>query len=386
MNQLTVLFLNSWYPNEVSSQNGNFIQQHARAVSLFCNVVALHVQSKNQKKEIAISKKYNKNVFEVIVYYKKINTNHISSSITKKKQRHKAYLKGYEQILKEFKSINMIHLNVILPAGFFALYLNKKYNIPFVITEHSTVFLDSNPLNHNFIEKYFVKKITKKASAICPVSIDLKNALIKYGVKGNYKTIPNVVDTNLFHYNRNKNSNKLNILHVSTLVDAHKNIKGILNVIKKISKIRNDFFFHIVGDGDIEGVKNYAKKIELESNIYTIDSQKPLNEIAKLMQKSHLFLLFSNYENLPCVISESLVSGVPVLSSNVGGIAEMISKKNGVLVNAKKEQELLESLDSILSNLVKYNGKEIAKNAILKYSYKSVGQQYLDLYNKILKF
>lgn len=386
MNKLSILFLSSWYPNEVLTQNGNFVQQHARAVSLFCNVAVLHVQSKNQNDEFKISKTYREGVYEVIVYYKKINSSSFVSSFFKKKNQHKAFIEGYSEILKEFKNIDLVHLNIILPAGIFALFLKKKYNIPFIITEHSTVFLDSNPFKYSFVEKYFVKKITKNANFICPVSIDLKNALVKHNVNGRFVVIPNVVNTKIFYFVKNNQIEKIKILHVSTLNNEHKNINGILNVIKELSILRNDFIFQVIGDNSIEDITNHAESIKLEKSLYKFHTQKPLEEIAKAMQSSNLFIMFSNYENLPCVISESLVSGVPVLASDVGGINEMISERNGILVAAKNENELLKSLIRLLNNLSDYEGANIAEEAISKYSYENVGAQYLELYKKTLEF
>ncbi len=386
MSQLSILFLSSWYPNDVLNQNGNFVQQHARAVSLFCNVAVLNVQSKQQNDKIKVCKIYNGNVYEVIVYYKKINSTSVLSSFSKKKRQHKAFLEGYSQILNEFKKIDLVHLNVVLPAGFFALYLNRKFNIPFIVTEHSTIYLNSNPISHSLIERYSVKKITRKADFICPVSIDLKNALIKYGISGNFIVIPNVVNKKVFHFVNKKEGGRIKLLHVSTLNEEHKNIKGILNVIMELSKIRKDFVFQIIGDGDIESVINYAKSIKLDKYFYDFKSQKPSEQIAKAMQSSHLFIMFSNYENSPCVISESLVCGVPVLSSNVGGIDEMISKENGILVAARNEKELLFSLNKMLNNFSPYKGIDISEKAISIYSYESVGKQFLDIYQKALEF
>ena len=385
MSRLSVLFLSSWYPNEILSQNGNFVQQHARAVSLYCDVAVIHVQSKIQKEKIRITKVYSEGVYEVIVYYRKVKSTSFLSLFLKKKLQHEAFLEGYKLIIKEFGTIDLVHLNIVLPAGFFALYLKKTYNIPFIITEHSTVYLDSNPFHHTFIEKYFVKKITGEARFLCPVSEDLKNAMTQYGVKGEYVVIPNVVDTRIFHFNKRKKTEKINILHVSTLVDGHKNVKGIINVIKELSTIRNDFIFQIIGDGDVDSLEKYAQKIKLKKCYYTFQSKKPSERIALAMKSSHLFVLFSNYENSPCVISESLVSGVPVISSDVGGIDEMITKDDGILVNAGNEEELLTNLNFMMDNLAHYNGEKIAKKAILKYSYNSVAKQYLDLYNKTIE-
>lgn len=380
---MNVLFLNSWYPNEISHLNGNFIQQHARAVSLYCKVSCLNIQGRNQSEDFEIVKQWKKNVFEVIVYYKSVESKSFYSILRKRKKTQVAYLKGFHEIIKEFKSINIVHLNVIFPAGIFALHLKKKYNLQFIVTEHSTMFLDANPNKHSWIEKYFIVKIAQKASVLCPVSEDLKFAMINNGLKGKYEVIPNVVDPS-FSYKTNKNNGIIKLLHISSLKQEHKNIYGILDVINQLSKIRNDFHLTIVGDINLDVAIAYSLKIKLNSTFLSFFGVKAPVEIANIMQSNDLFILFSNYENLPCVISEALVSGLPVISSNVGGIKEMISQENGVLVEPKNQQQLLKELNNIMNNLNNYDRNKIAKHAIKRYSYEVVGKHFFDIYKDVV--
>ena len=382
--KLNILFLASWYPNKLDTQNGNFIQQHARAVSKVCNVYVLHAVSRIQEQDFIIENNLNENVLEVVVYYKRRKSSFLNL-IKKKNIQKQAYQRGYKEILKQVKQIDLVHLNVIFTAGLFALYLKRKYKIPFVITEHWTGFLKINPLKINFLEAYYIKKIAKNASYICPVSIDLKNALIDFGIQGKFKVIPNVVNTEHFFLNTKNNTSQIKILHVSSLKNEHKNIFGILNVIKIASENRHDFKLTIIGDGDIKPILSYIKKIKLDNEFIEVRDKQPLAIIAKEMQDHDLFLLFSNYENLPCVIAESLVSGLPVLSSNVGGISEMINDKNGILVEPLNEEQLLRGLNYMLENLHAYSRKAIASEAAKKYNYGTVSKQFLSIYNKALK-
>lgn len=382
--KLNILFLASWYPNKLDTQNGNFIQQHARAVSKVCNVYVLHAVSRIQEQDFIIENNLNENVLEVVVYYKRRKSSFLNL-IKKKNIQKQAYQRGYKEILKQVKQIDLVHLNVIFTAGLFALYLKRKYKIPFVITEHWTGFLKINPLKINFLEAYYIKKIAKNASYICPVSIDLKNALIDFGIQGKFKVIPNVVNTEHFFLNTKNNTSQIKILHVSSLKNEHKNIFGILNVIKIASENRHDFKLTIIGDGDIKPILSYIKKIKLDNEFIEVRDKQPLAIIAKEMQDHDFFLLFSNYENLPCVIAESLVSGLPVLSSNVGGISEMINDKNGILVEPLNEEQLLRGLNYMLENLHAYSRKAIASEAAKKYNYGTVSKQFLSIYNKALK-
>ncbi|WP_369047924.1 glycosyltransferase [Tenacibaculum sp. UWU-22] len=380
--KLNILFLNSWYPNIVQPFNGNFIQQHARALSLCCNVACLNVEYKEQKSAFEISSVQNKGVFEVIVYIKKPMG--VLAWVKKIRRRHVAYKKGLEVIKKQFSQIHLTHLNVIYPAGFFALYLKKNFNIPYIITEHSTVYLNSNHNSFSGVKNIFIKNVVKKASKICTVSNDLKEAMMAKGYKGSYAVVPNVVNTQYFKFLDKEVIKPLKILHVSSLKEEHKNVKAILRVVKKLHKKRTDFTITIISDGNLESIKKYAENIELSKAVLKTEGAKTIENIALEMQKHDLFLLFSNYENSPCVISESLVSGIPVISSNVGGIKEMISDTNGVLVEAANETELLNKLDDMLNRITTYDRKKIAKEAKEKYSYQVVSNQFLSIYKEVL--
>jgi glycosyltransferase involved in cell wall biosynthesis len=384
--KLNILFLASWYPNKIHPKNGNFIQQHARAVSQHCNVVVLHIISNHQDKKFEVVTSNVDGIFEVIVYYKKINGNSPIHKYQKLKRRQDAHLSGYHEILNAVGKIDLTHLNVTFPAGLFALYLKKKYKIPYIITEHSTTYLPLSNYQFSIIETKWIKKIGKNSALICPVSEDLAKNMRRFGINGNYQVVPNVVDTSIFKYSSlSEPSEKVRLLHLSNLKDEHKNITGILNSIKLLSQNRNDFILTIAGDGDTQKFKEIAKDLDIPKDNIKFEGEKTIYEVAELIRKNDFFLLYSNYENLPCVISESLIMGLPVISTNVGGINEMLDDENGLLIQPKNDQELLNGLNYMIDNLKIFNRQKIAENAFHKYSAEVVSTQFLNIYTKILK-
>jgi glycosyltransferase involved in cell wall biosynthesis len=378
---LHILFLASWYPNRLEPQNGNFIRRHAQAVALKAKVAALHVISDPSKSTSEISKSWKDGVYEVVVYFPKSNT---WNPLKKLSNYLKAHRKGYEAIIAELDHIDLVHLNVFFRAGLFALELKKKHQIPYIVTEHLTAFLDSNPYKFKGYEKYFIRKIARAASLICPVSEDLRRALERFGIKGPFEVVPNVVNTKLFQNNKDRDYSKIRLLHVSTLNEAHKNFSGMLRVIKRLSKIRQDFVMTFVGNNFGVASIEKAKDLDLLNTFVRIQDEIPIQDIAALMREYHIFILFSNYENLPCVISEAHASGMIVLATDVGGVREMINKNNGSLISAGDEDALLTKLIEIMDHLVDYNITTISKEAVNRYSYEHVGQKFIDLYQGIL--
>ncbi len=379
---MKILFLSGWYPNRIHPHLGNFVQRHAEAVSGFNETASLSIcpDPDLPHKKFEADIKHINNVFTVIIYYKKTEAKFPFAKLVRYFQSQKAWQTGYREILRHFQDKpDVVHLNVAYPAGFFAMHLRKRFGIPFIITEHSTKYHLKIPQP----EKYFTKKICKRAELICPVSNHLKEVMLKKGFGKNFEVVPNVVNTDLFSISDKVPGGKIRIIHISTLAEWQKNISGILRVIKRLAASRDDFEMRIISEKDYSEAKSLAEKSGLDSIIRFYPDQ-PIENVAAILRESDLLLLFSNYENSPCVIIESLASGVPVVSTNVGGIPELISPKNGLLVNPKDEDELYEQLNRMLDAHASYDKKDMRKETIAKFSFEVVGKKFTDIYRQIL--
>lgn len=379
-----ILFIASWYPSEVSPQAGNFIRNHAQTMADSYNIAVIHAVSRKQEESVVIVEKKINNVYEVIAYYKKTTGRGLFSQRKKYKAQLEAYSLAYQKAKEQMGSFALTHLNVTFPAGLFAQYLKKTESIPYLITEHWTAFLDRDPINLKGIQKLLIKQICRHADAICPVSKDLMKAMQNFGIKGDFHVIPNVVDTDTFKPKAKKPNHVKTIVHVSNLKDEHKNISGILHSIKKLSERRSDFKLIIAGNGDIEYFHNKSIEYKIPKDLIEFKGEQSTQEVATLMQLADFFLLFSHYENLPCVIAEAHCCGIPVLSSDVGGINEMIDHTNGVLIQADNNVELLNQLNYMLDNLAQFNHEEIAANAANQYGPEAVEKSYQLVYQNIL--
>jgi glycosyltransferase involved in cell wall biosynthesis len=94
--------------------------------------------------------------------------------------------------------------------------------------------------------------------------------------------------------------------------------------------------------------------------------------------------MFSNYENFPCVIAESLMTGIPVISSNVNGIPEHVNSQNGILVEPRNEDQLEKAIVQFLNTEIVFNKDEIRQYAEAHFSYQSVGKSFDTVYRKVL--
>ncbi|MBO7455734.1 MAG: glycosyltransferase family 4 protein, partial [Paludibacteraceae bacterium] len=105
-------------------------------------------------------------------------------------------------------------------------------------------------------------------------------------------------------------------------------------------------------------------------------------QVSDEFDKADAFVLPSNYENAPVVLSESLAKGVPIIATRVGGIPEMVNETNGMLVNPGNDEELAQAMNAMLDHYNGYDRTAIRK-AGLQYSFASVGAELKQIYESV---
>jgi glycosyltransferase involved in cell wall biosynthesis len=241
----------------------------------------------------------------------------------------------------------------------------------------------------NTFKGFFRKKITqyavKRAAAVTTVSSSLKQAMQSHGLYNtNYQIVPNVVDTDLFQPFVMEKKDKKNILHVSGLDNREKNFAGILRVVNKLAQKRNDFVLNVIHNCDNSDYLPFIEDNNLHDFV-VFHGQKSGKELVKHFNEADFFVLFSNFENLPCVLIESFACGKPVIATNVGGIPDIVNQSNGILVSPKNEDELLDAILYMLDHYQDYNSTAIRNYAVEHFNEKAVGRMFLEIYEQIKK-
>jgi glycosyltransferase involved in cell wall biosynthesis len=383
--KLNILYLPRWYPNRYDPMPGLFIERHARSVAGLANVAVLYVHHDDQ-----LNTKFETEIFrddELIQY--KIYFRPFKGTVKpwvafiNFLRLIRFHRKGLKLLRKEWGNPDLVHVNVLTRLGLIALIYKLVSGTPYVITEHWTRYLPHMDNFTGFFRKLASRIVVKHASAVLPVTDNLRKAMESHGLKNkNYRIIPNVVDMEMFQIRDDNAYKKIkNFIHVSCFEDKQKNISGILRVLKKISAERNDWICHMVGEGiHLDRLKEYAKELDLDEKLVVFHGLKENEELAGMMADAEFQVLFSRFENLPVVILESYACGVPVLSTDVGGINEHMNKHLGLLIESEDESMLYEKVNYLLDQSGNYRKETIRNYALEHFSREVIGEQLYAAY------
>lgn len=380
-----ILWLCSWYPSKIDPFNGDFIQRHAKAAAAFNDIYVIYVTGDHsgriKKKEKEIQK--NEGLTEHIVYFP---TTH---SFIGRIKAHYNYLFIFKQAIRRYIVENgkpdLVHVQVPVKAGLLALWLKKRYKVPFILTEHYGIYTEEvgkdSYLNRSGIFKHYTRRIFEQANGFISVSTFLAEGVKRMVGNIEYVVVPNTVDTNLFYFKPKKQTG-FRFIHVSNMVPL-KNAEGILRAFKLYIDEGGTASLQMVGNLNVS-LARYAASLGLCNDKVCFKGVLSYQQVASAMQESDCLILFSNIENAPCVISEALCCGLPVIASNVGGVPELVNGNNSILVTAGNENELLAAMKAMSANTNQYDRKKIAEHASDSFSYSVIGKKIDDVYNEIL--
>ncbi len=375
-----VLKLCGWYPSKMDAFSGDFVQRHALSIATQMPVVAVFAVKDSSRHHggIIVEKYIGPQLEEYIFYYPR---KRLFDTLWSQYY----YLKVIRQLIPQLliqKGVPLlVHVNIVWKAAIWAFYLRKRYGWPLVITENSTEYQSGALLQFNNFgpgRKKITRIVFKNCKRFIPVSHQLGAQVNQLFGNIPFTVVSNAVDTNLFYPTHIREQGPFRLLHVSTL-NYQKNVEGLKHVFAQLVSLHRNLEITIIGPLD-QSLKDWCNENAARRSQIKLTGLIPYSKVAEYMRRADLLVLFSRYENLPCVILEAHCSGVPVVSTNVGGVAEVIDKSNGRLVENENEEELLKIIDQAIKGEITFDRNEIAKLASEKYNYTEIGKSFIKAY------
>lgn len=384
---MNVLFFTSWYPTRAHTYGGVFVREHAKAVrNAGHKVVVLHLAGPYPVRDDSLwtmdeepDPSLSEGVEAYHVFHRQFPVRGASYGL---------YLwsavGAYRRLRGNGFRPDVIHAHVY-GAGVPAAVVASRYRLPLVITEQFTGF-PRRSLSRVEVRK--ARYAFNRASRALPVSRHLREAIRNYGIDVPFEVVPNVVDTSLFFppdVERKEEGVERRLIFVGNLEPSqHKGFPTLLRALVCLRERRRDWRLDVIGEGpERSAYERSSAALGLREHVTFYGSQ-PKSVIAQMMRAADLFVLPSRFDNLPCVIVEALASGLPVVSTTVGGIPELVDERSGRLVPPEDPIALADALNDMLGQVEKFDRTAIGAAARKRYSLEVVGEQLSRIYDAVL--
>ncbi|WP_298496089.1 N-acetyl-alpha-D-glucosaminyl L-malate synthase BshA [uncultured Algibacter sp.] len=288
--------------------------------------------------------------------------------------------------------IEILHVHYAIPHAY-AAYMAKKMlqeeniYVPIVTTLHGT---DITLVGSHPFYKPAVTFSINKSDAVTTVSQSLKDDTLRlFDIKNDITVVPNFIDLEKYNHGFTDcqrgmmaNDDEKIITHISNLRPV-KRVQDVISVFYNIQKeIPSKLMF--IGEGpEKEKVEMRCQELGILDKVVFFGRS---NEIDKILCFSDLFLLPSLTESFGLAALEAMASGVPVISTNTGGLPEVnIHGVSGFLSNVGDIDDMTKNALFILkddANLKTF--KDNARKEALKFDLHAIVPQYEAIYEDTL--
>lgn len=253
----------------------------------------------------------------------------------------------YSEIKKSIldDDYDIIHLNTSCSKlGLVRDYICAKIAISKGASLITHCHCDTSYMVKGILAEYFFKKLCRLSSKIiCLNSESLKH--IKFLTGRHSIVVPNFLDNSIIENKKNKviNTSINNVIYVGHIIKT----KGCDDIIK-IAEIFPDISFKLIGY-----LSDEIKEISVTKNVeFTGEISK--DQVIKRMKEADLLLFPSHTEGFPNVVLEAMACGLPIVSTKVGAIPDMIEDLGGKLVEVG-------DIDSMVKSILDLQNKEKRK-------------------------
>ncbi|MEO6167439.1 MAG: glycosyltransferase [Chitinophagales bacterium] len=380
-----ILFITRWYPNRVDKLDGNFIENHARAVSMYADLVVLYVGAdpamSDKLYDCAVSTEHGFTV--VRVWYR---NNDVSTKITGRIIKFFRYVKATRIAWLKTKKIfglpDVNHVHIFTRPVLLAFYLRFKFGIPFLITEHSSHFVHDLPVLLPPM-KWFAQYAARQAKIITAVSKTLEEAMNSFGLHGNYRIIPNVVFVTNNDQLKKEDPELVNIIAIGGLTDQRKNIAGLITEFSNIHQQIPNARLNIIRPVPDKTLYNKAFSTGLLNEKIFFHDYLSNEEVYGMLSSCSFLVVNSISETFSMAAAEALACGKPVITTRCGGPEEFIDTANGILIDTYAPRQLAAALINMYEKHSQYNAEELKKFAAAHFSATVVGKKFVEIYDEL---
>lgn len=302
----------------------------------------------------------------------------------------KAFANGIQKLYDQYMKGNIpdiIHAHCCVWAGYAAMKLSEQIGIPYVVTEHATLFqLHRDEISEK--NDKVIRKIFQKAARVICVSGAFAKLIESY--RPDIDVVGNVVNCDAFvprvDSEKHRGIRFLTVCYMEEEAQLYKKgidilIQAWTEVVKKYTDVKL-----VIGGGGSAKTKveqwveeqGISKYVEFTG---ALDRKQVIQE----MQSCDCFVLPSRYETFGVVYIEAMACGKPVIAVANGGPDDFVKPFNGLLIEPDVK-ELVQAFYEMIGHLTRgnyYQEEKISNYIKSKFSYEAIAEQLEAIYNSI---
>ncbi len=286
------------------------------------------------------------------------------------------------------KHIKILHIHTGSYTSFweksFYVFLGKMWRKKIVIHIHGALFQTFYEQSPKMVQG-LIRSILGLCDAVVVLSKSWQAFFRQLIDEAKITIVPNGIDLSQLQYVRVNKTKHPSIVFLSEVSRR----KGIYDLIEAAWRMKGngiDFQLMVVGGGEIDQVKELVSRRQLE-NVVTFHGPQHGRDKFAFFKTAWCFVLPSYAEGFPLAIIEAMASGLPVVSTNIGGIPDMLAHgEHGFLCKPGDIDELARYLKHILadSSLRTRMGEKSRDLAFRSYDINKAALRISSLYKRLL--
>ncbi|MBI3466163.1 MAG: glycosyltransferase [Planctomycetes bacterium] len=281
-------------------------------------------------------------------------------------ERHKLDIRALKELLRILREqqIDILHCHCY-KSDLYGLILSRYYKMKLVTTAHGPLaslrfFWASQNWRVRYIyDQLDLRFLMKRFDAVLMVSESMRKAIAKYGVdQRKLIYVKNAIDSQYFRSGHSGNPelrDRYGIPRDATVIGAVGRLNGekdypmLLRAAQLLLKDRQDLWFVIAGDGPIRAqLQGQAKKMALAERVLFLGN---LQDVRPVYEMLDVYVLSSTREGLPNTVLEAMAMEVPIVATDVDGVAEAVTHDSeALLVPPRDPERLANSLRLVLDD------------------------------------
>lgn len=393
---MNIFYIPSWYPSKNNPIYGTFVKEQ---IELLANEnpdwhLGISLWGQGDPEYMLWARDHLFNVLKLGNAYRKPYqkakgdnvTEYFQPCLTWTRKITKGNLKGlfktseqnFNRFVANVGQVDIIHSQASYPGALIAQYLSEKFSIPFVVTIRMSPFPFREFSQRNGQLKTLIANPLQNANQLIATSRSLRNTLISYGLS-NVSVVNNPVDTLLFHPTGTQHKD-IRILSIGRLELQ----KGFDLLLQAVATIDIPIKIRIGGDGSQQrNLKKLAHSLKIEHKIEWL-GRLSREQVAHEMQLCSFYVLSSRHETFGNVLLEAMACGKPMVATNCGGPADIVTTETGILCEAENISELGDAIARMCKEYQNFSCDVIRGYVESEFSAKAFSQKMNQIYKSAI--